>query len=247
MQNKRRSMMKNRDNFGYTIYNGVFVKMLEYGKKLEDIGFQESHSKPNLLYYKDEHFTIFADMRGYKDNWGRFIPIWDKDRKGKPRFYHNIIDYDVEKIGGINRKLWNLYQEIKKQVEFIIIDPFGEEPETWGGDHVPASQFFLRNDSQPLLIGSNWEFGIFYNGKCRECNRNLTGKRIFCKQCKDKHNNLLPECPNCNEKFEIKDLLDHLFSYSPLSLSEIMLKISKLSNDTLIKSCPNKWCTKYNK
>ncbi len=63
----------------------------------------------------------------------------------------------------------------------------------------------------------------------------------------EKHSNHLPECPSCNEKFEINDLLDHLFSYSPLSLSKIFLKISKLSNDTLIKSCPNKCSKKYNK
>lgn len=40
-------------------------------------------------------------------------------------------------------------------------------------------------------------------------------------------------------KFNGKDLLDHLFSITPLSLSEIFSRISKLSNDALIKSCPN--------
>ena len=232
--------MKNQDRFGYKIYDSVFRKMLEYVKKLEEIGFQESHSKPNLLYHENEHFIIFTDMRGYKDNWGRFIPIWDKERKGKPRFYHKIIDYDAENIGEINRKLWNIYRVIKNQVEFIIIDPFGEAPSTWTNDLVPASQFFLRNDSQPLLIGDLWEFDVFYNGKCRGCDKNLTEKKIFCEQCEEKYYNLIPECPSCGRKFEIKDLLDHLFSVPPLSLSEIFSKISKLSNDTLIKSCPNK-------
>ena len=153
--------MINQDKFGYDIYDSVFKKMLEHAKKLEEIGFQESHSKPNLLYYINERFSVFADMRGYKDNWGRFMPIWDKNRKGKPQFYHQITDYNEKYIGEINRNLWNFYQKIKKQVEFIIIDPFGECPDTWINAFVPASQFFLRNDSQPLLIGDIWEFGVF--------------------------------------------------------------------------------------
>ena len=232
--------MKNQDKFGYKIYDNVFMKMMEYAKKLEEIGFQESHSKSNLLYYKNEHFIIFADMRGYKDDWGRFIPIWDKHRKGKPQFYHQIIDYNAEKVGEINIKLSNIYQKIKNQVEFIIIDPFGEVPNTWINEFIPESQFFLRNDSQPLLIGDIWEVGIFYNGKCRECKKNLKGKKIFCEQCEEKYYNLIPECPNCGRKLEINDLLDHLFSVTPLSLSEIFSKISKLSNDALIKSCQYK-------
>jgi len=59
--------MKNQDKFGYEIYDSVFTKMLKYAKKLEEIGFQESHSKPNLLYYLNERFSVFADMRGYKE------------------------------------------------------------------------------------------------------------------------------------------------------------------------------------
>ena len=232
--------MKNQDKFGYEIYDSVFAKMLKYAKKLEEIGFQESHSKPNLLYYLNERFSIFADMRGYKDDWGRFIPIWDKERKGKPQFYHQITNYNEKYIGEINRNLWNIYQEIKRQVEFIIIDPFGECPDTWINAFVPASQFFLRNDSQPLLIGDNWEFGVFYNGKCRGCDKNLTGKKIFCEQCDEKYLNLIPECPICGRKLEIKDLLAHLFSVPLLSFSEIFSEISKLSSDALIESCPHK-------
>ncbi len=125
-------------------------------------------------------------------------------------------------------------------MEFITIDPFGEEPSTWTNDLVPVSQFFLRNDSQPLIIGDMWEIGVFYNGKCRECNKNLRGEKIFCDQCEEKNYNLIPECPSCGSKFEIKDLLDHLFSIPPLSLSEIFSKISKISNNALIKSCPYK-------
>jgi len=214
--------------------------MLEYAKKLEEIGFRESHSKPNLLFYKNEHFIIFADMRGYREDMGRFIPIWDKDRKGKPQFYQQIIDYDAKNIGEINKKLWNIYQKIKNQVEFIIIDPIGGEPSTWTNDLVPASQFFLCNDSQPLLIGDYWEFDVFYNGRCRGCDKNLTGKRIFCERCEEKFNNFIPKCPSCGRKFEIKDLLDYLFSVPSLSLTEIFSKISKLTNDDLIKSCPSK-------
>jgi hypothetical protein len=234
--------MKNQDKFGYDIYDGVFRKMLNYAKRLEEIGFQESHSKPNLLYYISERFSVFADMRGYKDDWGRFIPIWDKERKGKPQFYHQITYYSEKYIGEINRNLWNLYQKIKKQVEFIIIDPFGECPNTWTwmNSFVPASQFFLRNDSQPLLIGDNWEFDVFYNGKCRGCDKNLKGKKIFCEQCEEKYYNLLPECPICGRKFELKDLLSHLFSVPLLSFSEILSRISKLSNEALIESCPHK-------
>ncbi len=174
--------MKNHDKFGYDIYDGVFRKMLDYAKKLEEIGFQESHSKPNLLYYINERFSVFADMRGYKDDLGRFIPIWDKERKEKPQFYHQITNYSEKYIGEINRNLWNLYQKIKKQVEFIIIDLFGECPDTWTwmNSFIPASQFFLRSDAQPLLIGDNWEFDVFYNGKCRGCDKNLPGKNIFC-------------------------------------------------------------------
>ena len=235
--------MIDQDKFGYKINDNVFMKMLEYANKLEKIGFQESHSKPNLFYYKNENFIIFADMRGYKDSCRRFIPIWDKDRKGKPQFYHKIISYNAENIGEINRKLWNIYEEIKNQVKFIIIDPFAEEPNTWINNLIPASQFFLSNDSQPLLIGAIWEFGIFYNGKCRGCDKNLTGKQIFCERCEEKYNKLIPDCPSCGRKFEITDLLNHLFSVTPLSLSEIFSNISKLSNDALIKSCPIK-CNK---
>lgn len=53
-------MMKNQDRFGYVIYDSVFKKMVEYANKLEEIGFQESYTKPNLLYYKDYFSTIFA-------------------------------------------------------------------------------------------------------------------------------------------------------------------------------------------
>lgn len=60
--------MKNQDKFGYKIYNSVFMKMLEYIKKLEEIGFQESHSKPNLLYYENE----FKVKRGYFNYRSRY-------------------------------------------------------------------------------------------------------------------------------------------------------------------------------
>jgi len=68
----------------------------------------------------------------------------------------------------------------------------------------------------------------------------LQGKKIFCEQCEEKYNNLIPESPICGRKFEIGDLKTHLFSVPLLSFSEIFSEISKLSNDALIESCPHK-------
>lgn len=112
--------MKNQDKFGYDIYDGVFRKMLNYAKRLEEIGFQESHSKPNLLYYISERFSVFADMRGYKDDWGRFIPIWDKERKGKPQFYHQITNYNEKYIGEINRNYGTFIKRSRNKWNLLL-------------------------------------------------------------------------------------------------------------------------------
>ena len=223
--------MKKKDKFGNPIYPSIFKKMKEYAKKLRDLGFRESKNKPNLFYWKNKRVIIFADMRGYKGSY-RFIPVWDENRKGKPRFYQRILSYDDENVGKINRILWNKYQKIKeKGIDYFLIDPSVEPPSSWSRtENIPAPRFFLEHSSIPLKIKGFWKQDFFYSGICRECGRKIDGKKLLCSKCRERYNSYLPKCPVCGKTLNLEDL-----GCFPISLSE--LKEKKWKKSRLISAC----------
>ncbi|MEJ2251956.1 MAG: hypothetical protein P8Y97_20135 [Candidatus Lokiarchaeota archaeon] len=201
--------MKDIDIFGNPIFPHIYQKMKDYARKLIEIGFREALDKPNLFYWKNENVIVFADMRGYKDSWGRFIPIWDKTREGKPRFYQEILNYEKRKIGKINKMLWNLFLEIKnKGIQFIIIDPFDEVPSSWSANLISAPRFFLNHSQLPLVVDDDLDPSIFFSGICLECGCDIDQKDMFCLSC-------IPNIPS-NLFSNINYLMkNYYFNYNP--------------------------------
>lgn len=179
--------MKKTDKFGYPIYEDTYRNMKRYSEKLMRMGFKEAKNKPDLFYFGFEYGVVFADMRGYKDNWGRFLPIWCQKRKGAPRFYQMTQHYDVNITGKINRKLWELYQLIKyEEIPFIRIGPFCEPESVWSLGKIPRPQFFLEHSEKPLVVNDFWEPGFYYSGYCLKCKIEIDGEDLFCEKCRNK-------------------------------------------------------------
>jgi hypothetical protein len=182
--------MKMKDKFGYYIPEDIYENMIRYSEKLIRIGFKESKNKPSLFYFTFDYGAVFADMRGYNDKFGRFLPIWSEERKGAPRFYQMIEGYDEKKTGKINRGLWEVYHLINKtRIPSFYIGPFVGLESSWYYKKIPKPQFFLENSENtiiPLVVEDFVEPGLYYSGYCLKCRVKIDGENLFCNDCRKK-------------------------------------------------------------
>jgi len=104
----------------------VWNQILEYGKMLEKLGYEESKKSPNLFYknltLKDEKIgIIFVDLRGTD-----YIPIWERPY---PIVYHNEYLKFIDFIKEVVR-----LKRLGIDIRLSFFDKF--EPEGWA--------FFLK-------------------------------------------------------------------------------------------------------
>ena len=110
------------DKFGNRIFPSVYNRLLSIGSKLKHIGFEESRSKPNLFYRKDQQALIFADMRGTKEVkiWEDPIPLVYIKFDGNPSLWQkNRIRNSIEEILKVNDiKFRNsFYESIEESID----------------------------------------------------------------------------------------------------------------------------------
>ncbi|MDA8346786.1 MAG: hypothetical protein M0Z66_15170 [Thermaerobacter sp.] len=64
-----------KDSSGRELYPHVFRKIQRIGRQLEELGYREARSKPNLFVCRNQTVTFFADLRGTDD-----VPIFVDQR-----------------------------------------------------------------------------------------------------------------------------------------------------------------------
>ena len=169
------------DKFGNRIFPSIYNRLLSIGTKLKSIGFEESRSKPNLFYRKDQQAIIFADMRGtnevkiWKDpiplvymKFDGNIPLWQKNRirnKIEKLLKVNMIKFRNSFYESIEDSIDSTYYLQDQHLQIFKSEALFKEF-TYGGDESSYGPMPSKVD-----------------GYCVICKEEIQRDTLFCDRC----------------------------------------------------------------
>lgn len=192
---------------GQPIYKDeIWNKMLETGKILLELGYQETSKKPNLFYkiiYKDngEYEILFADLRGTKS-----IPIWKELRLSlypnsdwKNGYSFNSIDFGFQ------------YILLRRSISIPIISDYA------GYTEYDRPVGYCEKCNKDILLGKDLTKSQYF----KDLDSDI--ELYYCDDCKKGNYNEIREteqCVHCKERYGV---VDHHISYDP----ELTIRVCK--------------------
>ena len=207
--------MKRQNKDGRPIYsNNIWYQMVENGKKLQKLGFEESINKPNLFYKiitseKGKNGIIFVDIRGTD-----VIPIWEEPDpiiyKNESLAFNEFMK-EVVKLKGSGVSIRLSYYD-------------SCEPEGWGFFLNKIPNGFCKRCGKNIIEEVDWTILQYggYNAKIQENPYNINIEVNHCTICKkmeytkqeykNKCLKVADICELCGEK---EAALTHHITYKP--------------------------------
>lgn len=97
-------------------------------------------------------------------------------------------------------------------IKFFIIIPYVEPASLWYRKNIPAPRFFLDHSKIPIVVNDSFDPDFFYCGYCRNCNRELDEKKLFCSKYKENFPPTLIRKTKSKLRYLMKD---YHFNFNP--------------------------------
>ena len=208
--------MKRQTHDGRPIYNDkLWAKMVETGKILINLGYNESSKKPNLFYkliYKDneESEILFADLRGRKNK-----PIWKRLRLDAYRNFDynkgyscNDIDYGFQLI--------LLKRNISIPLDYSFYFKYDDD----------ELNGFCKKCNKDILINKNLNESQF----SKDLDSDI--EIIYCNECKAQKYTKKREKKLCFQCVERRWKIKHHITYNPERTIKVCSKCHSLIHNS---------------
>lgn len=201
---------------GRPIYNDkTWEQLLDTGRKLEKLGYEESSNKPNLFYKRIGEGIVFMDLRGTN-----VIPIWDDAR---PLIYKKNLSFNPYMIEFITLERAGCNPRVSFYDQY--------EPDGWMFQIGETPTGYCQRCNEEILYSVNWELlqedcfklydkGVFisleleYCDPCRKIEYSL-------REYRKKHDKNDMSCELCGNKES--GVVRHHVTYNP----EVIIKLCR--------------------